>query len=115
MPLSSRQWVDWELIIMMDIIVPVMVGIKRHDGQVTAATAIVVALFSLVACHCAFFLGIKLRNRSNPVPLSKYFAAWAVVLAVLSACAAVWAVESFPPQRIDHQAESTALAYRSQA
>jgi hypothetical protein len=112
--MSSRQWIDWELIIMMDIIVPVMVGIKRHDNQVTASTAIGVALFSLVACHCAFFIGIKLRNRSNPTPLSKHFVAWAVVLAVLSACAAVWAVESFPPQAVRHRAASATLVYRHQ-
>jgi hypothetical protein len=61
------------------------------------------------------FIGIKLRNRKNPAPVSKHFVAWAVVLAVLSACAAVWVVESFPPQQMRHRGENARLAHRTQA
>lgn len=96
--MTSRQWVDWELVVMGDIIVPVMVAVRSHAGEVGGTAAIAVAIFSVIVCNATILITVRLRNRREGLPTSRVFVWSAIGLAVVSACAAVWAIEAYPPR-----------------
>jgi hypothetical protein len=82
--MASRSTLDWVLVAVGNLALPVFIGIERHTGDITASTALLAGLVSVAMLNTIIIVQMHARNKRHGWDMPRKLVAGTIALAVLS-------------------------------